>query len=124
MSEPMSEASMTRAESLFLEHRTRVYKATDRVFLVLMPVQWLAAILLAIWLSPYAWAGKERAVHAHVYAALVLGGAITSLPVWLILRDPGKPITRYAVACAQMLWSALLIHLTGGRVETHFHVFG
>ena len=22
-----------------------------------------------------------------------------------------------------MLWSALLIHLTGGRIETHFHVF-
>src|SRR5437879_9062121 len=25
---------------------------------------------------------------------------------------------------AQMLTSALLIHLTGGRIETHFHVFG
>ena len=24
----------------------------------------------------------------------------------------------------QVLWSALLIHLTGGRIETHFHVFG
>src|SRR5204862_744210 len=24
----------------------------------------------------------------------------------------------------QMLMSALLIHITGGRVETHFHVFG
>jgi hypothetical protein len=23
-----------------------------------------------------------------------------------------------------MLMSALLIHLTGGRIETHFHVFG
>jgi signal transduction histidine kinase len=23
-----------------------------------------------------------------------------------------------------MLWSALLIHLTGGRIETHFHIFG
>jgi ABC-type dipeptide/oligopeptide/nickel transport system permease component len=23
-----------------------------------------------------------------------------------------------------MLTSALLIHLTGGRIETHFHVFG
>ena len=23
-----------------------------------------------------------------------------------------------------MLWSGLLIHLTGGRIETHFHVFG
>src|SRR5206468_6040128 len=27
-------------------------------------------------------------------------------------------------AVSQMLWSALLIHLTGGRIETHFHVFG
>ncbi len=23
-----------------------------------------------------------------------------------------------------MLWSGVLIHLTGGRIETHFHVFG
>src|SRR6202007_2070187 len=32
--------------------------------------------------------------------------------------------TRCVVAASQMLWSALLIHLTGGRIETHFHVFG
>src|SRR5262249_1004725 len=29
----------------------------------------------------------------------------------------------YVIAVAQVLWSALLIHLTGGRIETHFHVF-
>jgi hypothetical protein len=23
-----------------------------------------------------------------------------------------------------MLWGALFIHLTGGRIETHFHIFG
>src|SRR6185503_8886845 len=28
------------------------------------------------------------------------------------------------IAMAQMMMSALLIHLTGGRIETHFHVFG
>ena len=28
------------------------------------------------------------------------------------------------ISVAQVLWSALLIHLTGGRIETHFHVFG
>ncbi len=28
------------------------------------------------------------------------------------------------IAIAQMLTSAVLIHLTGGRIETHFHVFG
>jgi hypothetical protein len=33
-------------------------------------------------------------------------------------------VTRHVIAVAQMLWSALLIHLTGGRIETHFHVFG
>ena len=35
-----------------------------------------------------------------------------------------RPLTRHVVAIAQMLMSALLIHLTGGRIETHFHVFG
>ncbi len=37
---------------------------------------------------------------------------------------PGLPSTRYIIAVAQMLMGALLIHLTGGRIETHFHVFG
>lgn len=37
---------------------------------------------------------------------------------------PGARITRYTIAIGQMLMSALLIHLTGGRIETHFHVFG
>ncbi|HTA30068.1 MAG TPA: ATP-binding protein, partial [Candidatus Cybelea sp.] len=30
----------------------------------------------------------------------------------------------HTIAIGQMLTSALLIHLTGGRIETHFHVFG
>src|SRR5437764_3748629 len=37
---------------------------------------------------------------------------------------PGAFGTRYVIAVAQALMSALLISLTGGRVETHFHVFG
>ena len=32
--------------------------------------------------------------------------------------------TRHVIAAGQALTSALLIHLTGGRIETHFHVFG
>src|SRR3954454_18557983 len=47
-----------------------------------------------------------------------------SLPVALALVLPGHLATRHAVAVGQMLASALLIHLTGGRLETHFHVFG
>ena len=32
-------------------------------------------------------------------------------------------MTRQAIAMAQMLMGALFIHLAGGRLETHFHVF-
>src|SRR5207253_7428652 len=63
-------------------------------------------------------------IHLHVYLAVFLGGLISSLPIALALTKPGWMGTRYVIACAQMLWSALLIHLTGGRIETHFHVFG
>jgi signal transduction histidine kinase/ActR/RegA family two-component response regulator len=59
-----------------------------------------------------------------VWAAFVLGGLLTSLPVALAILRPGAAITRHVIAVAQMLYSALLIHLTGGRLETHFHVFG
>jgi signal transduction histidine kinase len=36
---------------------------------------------------------------------------------------PGASITRQIVAITQMLWSAMFVHLTGGRIETHFHIF-
>src|SRR5205823_6026339 len=49
---------------------------------------------------------------------------ITILPVFMALKQAGKPMTRHTIAVGQMLMSALLIHLTGGRIETHFHVFG
>src|SRR5262249_53702697 len=62
--------------------------------------------------------------HIHVWAAWLLGGMITAAPVLLAWRKPGAFITRHVIAVAQMLTSAMLIHLTGGRIETHFHVFG
>src|SRR5258708_22526451 len=44
--------------------------------------------------------------------------------MFLGLKKSGDALTRYIIAVAQMLMGALLIHLTGGRIETHFHVFG
>src|SRR6185436_4313530 len=64
-----------------------------------------------------------KTVNIHVWVALLLGGAISSLPLYFILRQPTAAVTRHVVAVGQMMWSALLIHLTGGRIETHFHVF-
>src|ERR1051325_6064412 len=86
--------------------------------------QWTAAIPSAAILSPRAWTGTHSQIRLHLFAAVVLGGIITAFPVFLALRHSGQAFTRHAVAVGQMLMSGLLIHLTGGRIETHFHVFG
>jgi two-component system, NtrC family, sensor histidine kinase HydH len=113
-----------RAAELFDALQTTVHGRADRLFAWLMGAQWAFGIVLAVLISPYAWEGKIKSTHVHVYAAVLLGGAISSLPILLALRRPGWVVTRHVVAVAQMTWSALLIHLTGGRIETHFHVFG
>ena len=94
------------------------------MFVWLMLFQWLACIGLAVAFSPLTWAGATSAIHPHVWAALVLGGAITCVPVLLALYRPGQASTRQAVAVGQMLMSALLIHVMNGRIEAHFQIFG
>src|SRR5713101_821301 len=113
-----------RTSELVAEHKNRIYAQTSRLFTILMLVQWVAGIAAALWISPHAWAGATSRVHLHVWLAVFLGGTITSLPVFLTLVRPRDAFTRHTVAVCQMLMSSLLIHLSGGRIETHFHVFG
>ena len=118
------ETTAQRVAAIFNEHQGLVHKRTDRMFAALMLLQWLAGIGAALWVSPKAWEGTASHTHPHVWAAIFLGGAISSMPIVLALMSPGQVHTRYTVAVGQMLMGALLIHLTGGRIETHFHVFG
>ena len=118
------ERTVSRADALFEEYQQDIYRRTDRLFAWLMGSQWIAGIVFALWVSPLAWSGTVSRVHLHVWAAVVLGGIVSLFPALLALLRPGQPSTRYTIAVAQMLMSALLIHLTGGRIETHFHVFG
>jgi two-component system, sensor histidine kinase and response regulator len=120
----LSERQIARAEFLFNESRKANYRRIDKLFAALMCLQWIAGLIAALVISPRAWAGSVSQTHIHVWAALILGGIITALPVSLALLRPGEAMTRYTIATAQMMMSALLIHLTGGRIETHFHIFG
>lgn len=97
---------------------------TDRIFAWLMPMQWIGGIVAALCISPWTWNGAVREVHPHVLAAIFLGGAITFWPVYCAWKRSGRTSTRHIVAVGQIFMSALLIHLSGGRIETHFHVFG
>jgi two-component system sensor histidine kinase/response regulator len=120
----LNESQAERAEFLFQETRLSNYKRIDRLFAGLMCFQWVAGVVAALIISPRAWEGSAVHVHIHVWAAIFLGGAITMFPVFLAYLRPGEAITRHTIAVGQMLMSALLIHLSGGRIETHFHVFG
>jgi signal transduction histidine kinase/CheY-like chemotaxis protein len=113
-----------RIAEFFDEKQQNLVRHTDRLFARLMVCQWIGGIAAAAILSPRAWTGTHSQIHLHLFAAVVLGGIITAFPVFLALRHSGQAFTRHAVAVGQMLMSGLLIHLTGGRIETHFHVFG
>ncbi|WP_162274676.1 ATP-binding protein [Verrucomicrobium sp. GAS474] len=119
-------------EAVFGSFMDRVQERTNRFFAFLLLGQWVAAIAIALIISPLAWEGRGYQVHPHVWAAVFIGGLITLYPAWLGLRSAtkgeGTAIDRrlvpHIMAVAQMLTSSLFIHLTGGRIETHFHIFG
>lgn len=111
-------------DELLQEHKDRIARNTSRIFAVLMSLQWIGAIIVALLVSPRTWTGTQSSVHPHVWAALFLGGIITIFPVTLALVYPTKIFTQHIIAAGQVLMSALLIDITGGRVETHFHIFG
>src|SRR5713226_644884 len=120
----LAPSTLEQASHLFAAHQQTIYKSTDRMFAVLVSVQWLAGVIAALWIAPRTWIGTSSQTHIHVWAAVFLGGAISFFPIVLAISKPGANSTRYVIATAQMLMSALLIYLTGGRIETHFHVFG
>jgi PAS domain S-box-containing protein len=117
-------STLKHASLLFAAHQQTIYRCTDRMFAVLMSIQWLAGVVAALWITPRTWIGTVSHTHIHVWESIFLGGAISILPITLALVRPGESATRHVIATAQILMSALLIYLTGGRIETHFHVFG
>ena len=117
-------SDVAAAEQELRDHQLIIYRRTDRMFAFLMVIQWLAGIAVALWISPRAWEGSSSYIHPHVMAAIFLGFSITAFPTMLAVFRPGATSTRYTISIAQMLMGALLIHLTGGRIETHFHIFG
>ena len=113
-----------RANELFEQHQESIHVRTDRLFGKLFILEYFFGIAAAVFISPRTWIGAQSTVHLHVIAAVVLGALLFSFPLLLIRFMPGRPVTRHVIAVTQMVFSALLIHLTGGRIETHFHVFG
>ena len=117
-------APVDRAASLYQSQLNAGFRSIDRFFVILIVVEWVAEVVYALLVSPYTWAGETSRIHTNVWIATVLGAAIISLPVALAWLRPGTEVTRHLIACAQILSSSVFIHLSGGRIEAHFHIFG
>ena len=113
---PDSSQAEQRATELFVRQCDRIYRQTDRLLASLIVFQYIAGIITALVISPRSWEGITSATHVHVWAAVILGGMIASLPVYLAVVHPGQILTRHVIGVGQMLFGALLIHLTGGHL--------
>lgn len=111
-------------KTLFLAEYAKICQRTDRLIALVMCMQWPGAIILAFIMGQRTWNGSVGTIHPHVTAAFYIGGLITVVPILLSRLHPGRRSTRHVMATCQMLMSALLVHVTGGRIETHFHIFG
>jgi two-component system sensor histidine kinase/response regulator len=113
-----------RSQELFEAHGTQIAAQTDRVFAFLLFAEWVFSIVCAFVVSPRAWQGTSSSVHIHVFASILLGAMLAIPAIAMAIHRPGTIQSRVVIAIAQASFSALLIHATGGRIETHFHVFG
>jgi len=121
---PADPARRSEVQALFDKSERTVFARVNHFFVWLFWLQWAFGVgLAAVW-SPATWTGAQSSMHPHLLAAFFLGGLLALGPTALIRLRPVDLLTRHVVAIAQMGFSALLIDLTGGRIETHFHVFG
>ncbi len=111
------------AQTIYASERQTYHARIDKLFIVLFCLQWPAAVALALFMTPTTWAGSESSTHLHVYMSIGLGGLATLFPMWLAWKRPGAVITRHVIAASTMTFTALFIHLSGGRDEGHFHFF-
>ena len=101
----------------------RERQRTDHRFVLLLYAQWIAAICMATWFTPHtALHGKVPDGTLLLFA--LLGGGVPTLASLLAVRlRNGRRTARVVVGICQMLMSALLLHLTQGRLEMHFHIY-
>ena len=118
-----SPAGIAATNDLFQKRYEHECLWVHRFMTWIMIGQWALGLAFAAFLSPLTWIGQRNEVHVHVWAAFLIGMSLSGFAILWMRMFPREASTRHIVAVVQMLWSALLIHLSGGRIETHFHVF-
>src|SRR5438128_9105763 len=94
---------------------------------VLLGLTWFHAAIIALVgpLLAYSWEiGAKALFHDGTVLHMILEGAIVGFFAGLgSLRRVGRTLQATAIAMGLMSSSAVLVHLSGGYIEFHFHFF-
>jgi signal transduction histidine kinase len=112
-----------RAAELLQTHISAIWSTTDQMFGLLVLAEYFGAIVWAICRGAQTWSGASSSIHPHIYIAVGIGGLVAIPTAYLCLFRSGQTTTRWIVSATQILMAALLIHISGGRIETHFLIF-
>lgn len=112
-----------QADELFRSAQADLARRADRIMMFLLAAEWPALVITAMALAPFTWDGVNGRINPHFLAALLAGPMFIGPAIFLAWRYPGGAC-RHALAAAQILVSVVLIDVTNGRIESHFHVFG
>src|SRR5262245_12981900 len=85
----MLQLTRRRADQLFDDMRRQTFVETDRLFALLMALQWVFGVVLALVAAPRAWTGSPSP-HDYLWTAILMGGAISALPIALAVARPGR----------------------------------
>lgn len=93
-------------------------QADAKIFWLLV-AQWAVVLSTSI-----AMAGRWKDVRLDTLSsAVVWVGVLSILPLALVLRSPGRWQARWTVVISQGIMSSLLWYVSGGRPDTHLHLF-
>ncbi len=109
------------ASEFFNSDMEYLARGVDKFFSYLLVAQWAFVILLSYLVTPKTALGSGG--ESFVWTSVLVGGFLTFVPFLFNFLKPGWVVNRYFNVISQSCYSILIIYLTGGRIESHFHVF-
>lgn len=108
----------------FNAHAHEIRCRSDRLFALLLVIQWLVLLWVAAWIFPGT-LPAQLGIASYPFSLVAIGTTLfTLLPAAWVLACPGRRHNGHLIALAQALVGTALIHFSGGRIESHFYIFG
>ncbi|SMP41067.1 hypothetical protein SAMN06265222_101530 [Neorhodopirellula lusitana] len=100
-----------------------IHANLDRLFCVIIALQSLSIVAVAMFVTPNTWLGRSITLSSILWFAAIYGVCFCVVPAGFLVRNAVQPRIRHWFAVAQVVWSGILIYLSGGSTITHACIF-